>query len=243
LLAPTSEEFVHLLTDNLPARPEYFARKWICTGGCSALVGVAVAGRVDRAGSSAVAEGGRGRSGYAAADAVRRDARAGFGSHALTGQFASWAARIVGLDARLIIAGEDPEHLRESQLRLACVGVESVAGYLADGAAGWIKNGFELNYIPQITAQEFVELQEREPGPIAGLDVREGSDRAVRAHPPGTTGVPDGPTGPREPSGGLLQERLSQFDRHQLAATLPTSAISRTGSAGSTRGRRLDFLT
>src|SRR5579863_2203661 len=26
LLAPTSDEFVHLLTDNLPARPEYFSR-------------------------------------------------------------------------------------------------------------------------------------------------------------------------------------------------------------------------
>ena len=27
LLARTSEEFVHLLTDNLPARPEYFAQE------------------------------------------------------------------------------------------------------------------------------------------------------------------------------------------------------------------------
>jgi len=92
---------------------------------------------------------------------------------ALTEQFASWAARILGLDTRVIIAGEDPEHLRESQLRLARVGVERVAGYLADGVAGWIKNGFELNYISQITAQEFVELQEQEPDRIAGLDVRE----------------------------------------------------------------------
>ena len=39
--------------------------------------------------------------------------------------------------------------------------------------AVWIKNGFELNYISQITAQEFVELQEQEPDRIAGLDVRE----------------------------------------------------------------------
>jgi hypothetical protein len=47
---------------------------------------------------------------------------------ALSGQYASWAARILGLDTRLIIAGEDPEHVRESQVRLACVGVENVAG-------------------------------------------------------------------------------------------------------------------
>ena len=55
---------------------------------------------------------------------------------ALTGQYASWAARVLGLDTRLIIVGEDPEHVRESQIRLARVGLENVAGYLADGVAG-----------------------------------------------------------------------------------------------------------
>ena len=92
---------------------------------------------------------------------------------ALTGQYASWAARLLGLDRRLIIAGEDPEHVRESQLRLARVGVENVAGYLDDGITGWIKGGFELDYIPQITAQEFVDLRAAEPDNIAVVDVRE----------------------------------------------------------------------
>jgi hypothetical protein len=27
---------------------------------------------------------------------------------------------------------------------------------MADGLAGWIKNGFELDYIPQITVQDFI---------------------------------------------------------------------------------------
>ena len=92
---------------------------------------------------------------------------------ALTGQYASWAARLLGLDRRLIIAGEDPEHVRESQLRLARVGVENVAGYLDDGITGWINGGFELDYIPQITAQEFVDLRAAEPDNIAVVDVRE----------------------------------------------------------------------
>src|SRR5262249_58465682 len=92
---------------------------------------------------------------------------------ALTGQYASWAARILGLDTRLIIVGEDPEHVRESQMRLARVGVENVVGYLADGVAGWIKGGFPLEYIPQITVQDFVELREQEPQRIAIVDVRE----------------------------------------------------------------------
>jgi hydroxyacylglutathione hydrolase len=92
---------------------------------------------------------------------------------ALTGQYASWAARILGLDTRLIICGEDDEHVRESQMRLARVGVENVAGYLADGVAGWAKNGFELDYIPQITAQDFARLRDEESDRIAVLDVRE----------------------------------------------------------------------
>ncbi len=92
---------------------------------------------------------------------------------ALSGQYASWAARILGLGTRLIITGEDPEHVRESQVRLARVGVENVAGYLADGVADLIKRGFELDYIPQVTVQEFVELREQDPQRIALLDVRE----------------------------------------------------------------------
>jgi hypothetical protein len=48
----------------------------------------------------------------------------------LTGQYASWAARILGLDTPLIITGEDPEQVRESQTRLARVGIENVAGFL-----------------------------------------------------------------------------------------------------------------
>ena len=74
---------------------------------------------------------------------------------ALSGQYASWAARILGLDTRLIIVADDPEQVRESQLRLARVGVENVVAYLEDGVAGWITDGYELEYIPQITVQEF----------------------------------------------------------------------------------------
>ena len=91
----------------------------------------------------------------------------------LTGQYASWAARILGLNTRLIIVGEDPEHVRESQLRLARVGVESVAGYLEDGVAGWVTSGYELDSIPQITVQDLVELRKQEQDRVVVLDVRE----------------------------------------------------------------------
>jgi glyoxylase-like metal-dependent hydrolase (beta-lactamase superfamily II)/rhodanese-related sulfurtransferase len=174
LLARTSEEFVHLLTDNLPPRPEYFAREVdLNRRGAAPLselppLAALTAPEVLRLQKEgAVVVDTRPAMEFAVAHVP------GSIHIALTGQYASWAARILGLDARLILAGEDPEHVRESQVRLARVGVENVAGYLADGVAGWIKSGFELEYIPQVTVQELVELREREPDRIAVLDVRE----------------------------------------------------------------------
>ena len=174
LLARTSEEFVHLLTDNMPARPEYFAQEVdLNRRGAASLselpppAALSAPEVLQMQRDGAIVVDTRPAMQFAVAHVP------GSIHIALTGQYASWAARILGLDTRLIIAGEDPEHVRESQLRLARVGVENVAGYLADGVTGWIKNGLELEYIPQITAQEFVELQEQEPGGITVVDVRE----------------------------------------------------------------------
>jgi rhodanese-related sulfurtransferase len=174
LLAQTCDEFVHLLTDNLPARPEYFAREVDLNRrgagplsdlpSLDALTAREVL-RLQKQGAVVVDT--RPSMQFAVAHVP------GSVHIALSGQYASWAARILGLDKRLIIVGEDAEHVRESQLRLARVGLENVAGYLAAGVAGWIKDGFELEYIPQLTVQEFVELQKGEPGRIAVLDVRE----------------------------------------------------------------------
>lgn len=91
----------------------------------------------------------------------------------LSGQFASWAARILGLDKKIILVGEDSDHLRESQLRLARVGIEDVRAYLDGGIIGWIEGGYELDYIPQVTVEEFDELLKQEGDRITVLDVRE----------------------------------------------------------------------
>src|SRR6266568_3801509 len=174
LLARTSDEFVQLLTDNLPARPEYFARDAdLNRRGAAPLselppLAALTAPEVLRLqGEGAIVVDTRPAMQFAVAHVP------GSIHIALTGQYASWAARILGLDTPLIITGEEPEQVRESQIRLARVGIENVAGYLADGVAGWIQNGFELDYIPQITAQDFVELRNKEPDRIAVLDVRE----------------------------------------------------------------------
>jgi rhodanese-related sulfurtransferase len=58
-------------------------------------------------------------------------------------------------------------------MRLARVGIENVKAYLENGIAGWIAEGYQLDYIPQISVQEFSELLETEKEHIAVLDVRE----------------------------------------------------------------------
>jgi hydroxyacylglutathione hydrolase len=228
LLARTSDEFVHLLTDDLPARPEYFAREVdLNRRGAAPLSELPPLAaftapevlRLQREGAVVVDT--RPVMEFAVGHVP------GSVHIALTGQYASWAARILGLDTRLIIAGEDPEHVRESQLRLARVGIENVAGYLADGVSGWIKNGFELEYIPQLTVQDFVGLREQEGDHIAVLDVREPEEVSAGAIEKSV----------RIPLGALAS-RTNELDREKLLvvhckggyrSSIATSLLRRAG--------------
>ena len=228
LLARTTEEFVHLLTDNLPARPEYFARDADLNRRGAAplsdllLLPALTAPEVRRLqNEGAIVVDTRPAMQFAVAHVP------GSVHIALTGQYASWAARILGLDTPLIIVGEDPEHVRESQMRLARVGIENVAGYLADGVAGWIENGFELDYIPQITVQDFVELRNQEPDRIAVLDVREPGEVASGVIE-NSLAIPL----------GKLGSRLAELDRKKLLvvhckggyrSSIATSILQRAG--------------
>jgi hydroxyacylglutathione hydrolase len=174
LQARTCEEFIHLLTDNLPPRPEYFGRDVeLNRQGAAALdrlpppVPVQAPEVFRLQSEGAIVLDTRPSMQFAVAYVP------GSVHIALSGQYASWAARILGLDKRIILVGEDGDHLRESQLRLARVGIENVQAYLEDGITGWIKGGFELDYIPQISVHEFAELLQQEKDHIAVLDVRE----------------------------------------------------------------------
>ena len=174
LQAPTCEEFIRLLTDSLPPRPEYFGREVeLNRQGAAALdllpppVPVRAREVLRLQSEGAIVLDTRPAMQFAVAHVP------GSVHIALSGQYASWAARILGLDKRIILVGEDADHLRESQLRLARVGIENVLAYLEDGITGWIQSGYELDYIPQISVQELVELLEAEKDRIVVLDVRE----------------------------------------------------------------------
>jgi glyoxylase-like metal-dependent hydrolase (beta-lactamase superfamily II)/rhodanese-related sulfurtransferase len=206
LLARDADEFVHLLTDSLPTRPEYFAREVdLNRRGAAPLRELANFAPFTpqevlqlRDGGVAVVDT-RPAMDFAAAH-VPKSIHIG-----LTGQYASWAARILGLDTRLILVGEDAGHVQESRMRLARVGLENVAGYLAGGITEWVKDGLELDYLPQVTAQDLFDLQTTEADGILILDVREMHE--VRE------GAIDNSV--RIPL-GELQARMSELDAQKL---------------------------
>ena len=228
LLARSSEEFIHLLTDNLPARPEYFARDADLNrrgaaplSELQALPALAAPEVLRLQTEGAIVLDTRPAMQFAVAHVP------GSMHIALTGQYASWAARLLGLDTPLIIVGEDPGHVRESQMRLARVGIENVPGYLADGIAGWIQSGFDLDYIPQITVQDLVEMRNEEPERIAVLDVREPGEVAGGVIE-GSVSIPL----------GKLASRVDELDRDKLLvvhckggyrSSIATSILRRAG--------------
>jgi hydroxyacylglutathione hydrolase len=182
LQAGSSEEFIRLLTDSLPPRPEYFGRDVeLNRQGAAALdqlpppEPLAPAEVLRRQSEGAIILDTRPLIQFAVAHVP------GSIHIALSGQFASWAARILGLDKHIILVGEDADRLRESQMRLARVGIEKADACLEGGITEWVRSGYALDYIPQIPVLELADLLEKEKENVGVLDVREPGEVASGA--------------------------------------------------------------
>ncbi len=166
------DEFVRMLTDALPERPAYFARD----------------AEINRTGAAALDE--LPPLVELAPDALLRLQKSGtlvldtrpdsqFGAAhipgsvniPLSGQFASWAGALVGLETDLALVAENPDRASESRMRLARVGIERVGGYLAGGMEAWQRAGQPIERLPHITVQDLERL-EREAADLQIADVR-----------------------------------------------------------------------
>jgi rhodanese-related sulfurtransferase len=190
-LQPMSREsFVRLMTADLPEVPQYFPRD----------------AAVNREGAPALAERRRPEalspddvSRRAAAGALVLDVRgaAAFGAGhvpgalnvGLRGQFASWAGTLVPFDRTLVLVTEDEAEVDEAAMRLARVGLENVAGYLAGGLAAWAGAGLPVATLPQVTADELRRQLAEAPGELSVLDVRRPGEYAA-GHVPGAAPLP-----------------------------------------------------
>jgi hydroxyacylglutathione hydrolase len=90
----------------------------------------------------------------------------------LVGQYASWAAIVLGLDTEIVLVSDDRQKVVESRLRLSRVGIENVTGYLEDGIAGWSGAGLPVQQTSQISVEQLHDLILEDRNAVALIDVR-----------------------------------------------------------------------
>jgi glyoxylase-like metal-dependent hydrolase (beta-lactamase superfamily II)/rhodanese-related sulfurtransferase len=167
----TRDEFIRQLTENLPTRPEYFLQDaQINRTGAPALAELPQLPAVSPRELQSLLEQGvfaldvRPNADFAAAHVP------GSVNIALAGQFASWAATILGLSARPVLVADTLEQYSEARMRLARVGIEDPRGYLQGGVAAWRQAGLPVAQLRQMTVQELHD--QRQSNHLQLLDVR-----------------------------------------------------------------------
>lgn len=166
------EEFIRQMTANLPARPEYFLQDAAINrqgaaplGDLPPLAAIAPAELMRLLQEEDVfALDVRPPAEFAAAHVPRSI------NIALSGQFATWAASVLGLKARPVLIADTPQQYEEARVRMARVGIEEVRGYLEGGVMAWKQAGLALEKLPQTTPEELA--QRMSEGGLRVLDVR-----------------------------------------------------------------------
>ncbi|MDT5262399.1 MAG: hydroxyacylglutathione hydrolase [Acidobacteriota bacterium] len=191
-LAPMArDEFVRMLTTDLPEAPAYFPKDAeINRVGAPPLTDIRRPAVLIAQQVAAYAN-----LGYVVLD-VRPAKEFGAGhvpgalNVGLGGQFASWAGALVPLGAPIIIVAEEEEQVDEAVTRLARVGHDSVRGYLRGGMQAWREAGFGVDEVEQISVAELRRMIEEQPD-LQVLDVRRPVEFAA-GHAPRAASTPLG---------------------------------------------------
>ena len=154
----TKDEFVHQLTSNLPARPEYFSQDAeINRKGASVLGELPELTAISADQLKRMLEEGGFALDVRSADEFAAGHVPGSVNIPLQGQFASWAGAVLGLNLHPVLIADSVEKVAEARVRLARVGIDDLSGYLEDGVEGWKESGFHLKQVRQITVQDLQE--------------------------------------------------------------------------------------
>lgn len=189
LLAPGRDEFIALLTTDLPERPGYFSRDAaINRAGAAALEALPALAELDPPEFEKLRAGGCTVLDVRPPEKFLNAHIPGAVHIGLGGQFASWAGTVFGVDASLLIVAEDPESASQARLRLARVGIERVEGSLAGGMPAWEQAGLPMAGIPSVTAAELRALCDAGRQPLV-IDVRRAGEWQA-GHLPGATLLP-----------------------------------------------------
>jgi glyoxylase-like metal-dependent hydrolase (beta-lactamase superfamily II) len=149
------EDFIRMMTTDLPEAPAYFSRDVrLNREGAANLSELP-----EPPGLAPAAVDEMRRSGAVVLD-TRPSAQFGTGhipgslNIGLGGQFASWAGALIPAERPIVLVTEDEEHVEEARTRLSRVGLENVAGYLAGGLLAWHESGRPLAATEQISVDE-----------------------------------------------------------------------------------------
>lgn len=182
------EDFVRMMTADLPEAPAYFPRD----------VEINRAGATPLPARAPVALSPTEVERLAHAGAILVDVRpaAAFGAGHLAGavnvglggQFAAWSGALLPPDRPLVLVTEDESGAAEAVTRLSRVGLENVAGYLDGGVAAWDAAGRPLGRMGQIDVAELKARLGEDPA-LRVYDVRRPREYAA-GHVPGAVSVP-----------------------------------------------------
>ncbi|HEV7394917.1 MAG TPA: MBL fold metallo-hydrolase [Pyrinomonadaceae bacterium] len=172
------DEFVSMMTTDLPEAPAYFPRDAeINRSGAKSLDGLSRPAALNPSELNRLITATQTNSlRYTVLD-VRSAADFGAGhipgslNIGLGGQFAIWAGSLIPLESSILLVAESDEKVEEAIVRLARVGIENVKGYLKGGIKEWIEAGNKLATVPQISVADLRNLLHNAPD-LQIIDVR-----------------------------------------------------------------------
>lgn len=183
------EDFVKMMTADLPEAPAYFSKDAeINRGGARSMA------ELPRPAALAPAEVNK----LAGLGATILDVRANteFGAGhvpgalniGLSGPFDSWAGQLVKFEAPIVIVADGESKVHEAVIGLARVGIENVKGYLAGGMDAWRRAGLGVSVISQISVDDLSDLLNSQKD-LQVIDVRQPGEY-VAGHVPSAVNAP-----------------------------------------------------
>jgi glyoxylase-like metal-dependent hydrolase (beta-lactamase superfamily II)/rhodanese-related sulfurtransferase len=183
------EEFVKMMTADLPEAPAYFSKAAeINRGGARSIA------ELPRPTALAPAEVNK----LAGCGATILDVRSNtdFGAGhvpgalniGLGGPFDSWAGQLVKFDAPIVLVTDDESKVDEAVVGLARVGIENVKGYLAGRMDAWRRAGLGVSVISQISVDDLSDLLNSQKD-LQVIDVRQPGEYGA-GHVPSAVNAP-----------------------------------------------------
>lgn len=221
------DEFVRLMTKDLPPVPPYFSRDAEYNReGAPALKELARPRALSPAEVNKCMQQGQLVLDVRPAEEFCAGHIPGAVNIGLGGQFASWGGTLIPLNTPLVVVADDDVQVDEAVVRLARVGHESVKGFLRGGVEAWRQEQLETETIKQISVAELRELLDAEEQ-LQLIDVRRPAEYA-QGHVPRAVNLPLAPN---------LSEQASRFDSNRPTAIICAGGY-RSSAAASLLARR-----